>query len=76
METFIASSIVFFLSIFILSIGTLFFGRRASTTSCSSNPMKTPSPEGSRCATGDAGLCPFDDNIGALKMQAKTKLNR
>ena len=76
MQTFIATSILFFLSVFIMSIGTLFFGRRASTTQCSSDPTKTPNPPGSRCATGEAGLCPFDDQTGALKMQAKTKLNR
>ena len=78
METFIFASGLILISIFILSIGVLFFGAEASRTSCGVIPeaKKASSPKGEQCATGEAGLCPFEDNTGALKMQMMTKINR
>jgi len=76
METFIFASILFFIAIFIMAFGVLFFDKPASRTSCTTNPAKKPNKKGERCATGEAGLCPFEDKSGALKVLQMSKLNR
>ena len=71
METMIASIVIMSLSFIGIGVGVLFFGKTASREACG----KVPEIESEDCPSQKAGLCPFEDETGALKMQRKTKLN-
>jgi hypothetical protein len=76
MEVFIVPVGVLFFTMFFLASGVLLFGAKASLTACTTDPTKTPNPVGNKCSTGEAGLCPLEDNTGGLRMMNKNKLNR
>ena len=70
METLLATAIIMGLSFIGLGIGVLFFGKTASHDACGRVPEIDPD----KCASQEAGLCPFEDDTGALKMQRKARL--
>jgi hypothetical protein len=71
METLIATCILLGLSFVGFGVGVLFFNKTPSHDACG----RVPEIETDKCASQEAGLCPFEDNTGALKMQRKARLS-
>ena len=71
METLFATIIITSLSFIGFGMGVLFFGKTASHEACGKVPEINPD----ECLSQQAGLCPFEDESGALKMQRKNRIN-
>ncbi len=71
MDTLIAAFILFLCCFVAFGVGVLFFGKTASREACG----KVPEIDTESCPSQEAGLCPFEDETGALKMQRKSRLN-
>ncbi|RAP28720.1 hypothetical protein DID78_04605 [Candidatus Marinamargulisbacteria bacterium SCGC AG-343-D04] len=71
METIIAAFIILCLSFIGLGVSVLFFGKTAKKEACG----KVPELDTEECPSQKAGICPFEDDSGALKMQRHTKLS-
>jgi len=71
METLIGTFIIMCLAFLGFGIGVLFFGKTASHDACG----KVPEIDPEECLSQKAGLCPFEDDSGGLKMQRKARIN-
>ena len=71
MEILIATFIMVCITFIGFGVGVLFFGKTASHESCG----RVPEIETNECASQKAGLCPFEDDSGALKMQRQSRIN-
>jgi hypothetical protein len=68
---FIGSFIICSVCFIFIGVGVLFLGKTAKHEACGRVPDLEDQNE---CASQKAGLCPFEDKTGALKIQRKTRL--
>lgn len=71
-EQLLGSFIICSISFVLIGVGVLFFGKTAKHEACGRVPELEAQNE---CASQKAGLCPFEDETGALKMQRKARLS-
>ena len=72
LDLFLSSFILISIAFICIGVGVLFFGKTAKHEACGRVPEIEVSNE---CASQKAGLCPFEDETGALKMQRQARLN-
>lgn len=71
-ESFIAASVVLFLCVIGFGVGVFFFGKVAKRNQCGAPPsQKKDGP----CLSQKAGICPFEDETGALKNVKMTQIS-
>ena len=70
-STLIASILLIALSFIGVGIGVLFFGKVAKRDACGT----LPNIKSDECANQKAGLCPFEDDTGALKNAKMGQIN-
>ena len=68
-ENYIFTIILLFICTLFFGLGVLFFNKTATKDSCS-----IPTEDDS-CTSQKIGVCPFDDDLGALKMQKNNRVN-
>jgi hypothetical protein len=73
MEVFIFTFIIISLSFVGLGVGVFFFGKQSIKSSCHASTNNQPNGCSS-CKPKQAGICPSDDDTGALKMVETMKL--
>lgn len=71
-EQLIGSFIICSISFILIGVGVLFLGKTAKHEACGRVPEIEAQNE---CASQKAGLCPFEDDTGALKMQRRSRLS-
>ena len=71
LSTLFFSFIVISIAFVCIGVGVLFFGKTAKREACG----KVPEIDTNECPSQKAGICPFEDETGALKMQRRTRLN-
>jgi len=72
LDIFFGTFIICIISFICFGIGVLFLGKTAKHEACGRVPEIEVQNE---CASQKAGLCPFEDDTGALKMQRKSRLS-
>jgi len=70
MEIYFLGAAVISVCFFVLGIGVWFFGLEAVRGECG----KVPSINPDECLTGKAGLCPFDDKSGTMKLAHQARI--